>query len=172
MIYKSRETSFLIIAILFMSTCSREHVSIYPNDHTRSTLTGLPVGDSLRAFFPLTIRRDTSTVETLLDTNELGMYAAVLYAANEPVLHNFYIGHDIYRCVWFPSFMARRAPIVTSLHRSGDQVWITTKTLDTLPWFELHKFGHFRGWQPVPLIEAELPKVKRPSPISFESGTI
>jgi hypothetical protein len=68
----------------------------------------------------------------MLDTFLLNWFSSALYAAEEPILHNYYLGHDIYRFLWLRSF---HRPVVFSLHKNGDQVWMTTKMLDKQPNF-------------------------------------
>lgn len=52
--------------------------------------------------------------------------------AEEPVLFNYFLGHDIYRFLWLRSF---HKPMVFSLHKDGKKVWLTTKQLNKQPQF-------------------------------------
>ena len=59
-------------------------------------------------------------------------YASALYNFKEPVLSQTFIGHDTYRFLWLRSF---HRPVVLSLHRTQDLVWLNTKMLDQQPDF-------------------------------------
>jgi len=86
--------------------------------------------DSLAYYFPTTIRKDTQTVKLDIDPHSLDLFSYGLYYAKEPILYNYYLGHDIYRFSLLRSFYA---PIYFILHKDGDKVWLTTKALDRSP---------------------------------------
>lgn len=97
--------------------------------------------DSLESFLPLVISRDTLSIHKPFD-DAWGL-AGVLYAGGEPVLWNYYLGHPRYRCVWFPGTFSesRNHPVVLTLHKEGEHVWLTSKIFSSLPIFEIIKFG-------------------------------
>ncbi|GHV58202.1 hypothetical protein FACS1894182_09410 [Bacteroidia bacterium] len=71
--------------------------------------------DSLTFYYPTLIKTDSRNIETGIDTFKLNWYSSALYCANEPVLYNYYQGHDIYRFLWLRSF---HRPVVFSLHKN------------------------------------------------------
>jgi hypothetical protein len=67
-----------------------------------------------------------------IDDFKENWFSSTLYCAQTPVLFNYYLGHDIYRFLWLRSF---DHPIVFTLNKWGDKVWLTTKKLNKEPEF-------------------------------------
>lgn len=123
---------FSILCLVFISCHAKsEEKSTYPKDSTVSNLKG-ELKDSLGYYYPEKIRVDTQTVKTGMDPFMQNWYSSALYAAREPILYNYYLGHDIYRLLWLRSF---HRPVVISLHKEGDLVWLTIKELNKQPDF-------------------------------------
>lgn len=128
-------TKFLIILLfgLLLVSCFRtkSEKDYYPKDQAISNIQGIPK-DSLTFYFPATIQLDTNIVTTEIDTFMLNWFSSALYSAKEPILYNYYLGHDIYRFLWLRSF---HRPAIISLHNDGAKVWLTTKELNKQPEF-------------------------------------
>jgi hypothetical protein len=103
----------------------------YPKNQSISDNQGKPK-DSLTFYFPASIQLDTNIVTTEIDTFMLNWFSSALYAAKEPILYNYYLGHDIYRFLWLRSF---NRPVIISLHKDRTKVWLTTKQLNKEPEF-------------------------------------
>ncbi|HMG91754.1 MAG TPA: hypothetical protein VK589_16965, partial [Chryseolinea sp.] len=88
--------------------------------------------DSLSYFFPTELTYRDSLVKTGLDTFNLNWYSSQLFPTKEPILFNNYLGHDIYRFTWLRSF---HNPVVLTIHKKDDKVWLTVKKLDRHPQF-------------------------------------
>jgi hypothetical protein len=121
---------------LLLGTCANHdsivedtNNNIYLKDTSISKPDGTPK-DRLTFYFPFF--RDTSFSPSSLDTFYQNKYSSALFAFTEPILYNYYLGHDMYRCLWLRAF---EQPIVIVLHRNKDQVWLTTKKLDKEPQF-------------------------------------
>lgn len=126
----------IIIALLFgvsFISCyiAKTEKENYSNNPRISNRQGVPK-DSLTFYFPTSISQDTGIVKTEIDTFTLNWFSSALYSAKEPILYNFYTGHDIYRFLWLRSF---HRPVVISLHKDEDKVWLTIKELDKQPEF-------------------------------------
>jgi hypothetical protein len=103
--------------------------NIYPQDTTICSLSGEP-NDSLIFYFPATIKTTKGNIPTEINSFQLKWYSTSIRPTNEPILFNYFQGHDIYRFVWLRSFSA---PVVISLHKDGEKVWLQTKLLDCIP---------------------------------------
>lgn len=121
----------------------RNHIGEnYPQNPKWSTKDGHII-DSLENYFPRVVKRDTTTIYHPLEygfTDRLfstGHHAALLFAAKEPVLWNYYLGHDICRFLCVGSF---DAPFIISIHKDAKKVWLNTKRLSGMAEFELHAF--------------------------------
>jgi hypothetical protein len=137
----TKQILFLFIGVSFLS-CNRtiNEQENYLKDPTISDVDGTPK-DSLTFYYPTLIKSDSLNIETGLDTFRLNWYSSALYCANEPILYNYYQGHDIYRFLWLRSF---HRPVVFSLHKKGSEVWLITKELDRQPeWMDM-TYVHFR----------------------------
>ena len=126
----------IIIALLFglsfiscyMKESEKDNYSKNPQISNRQGVSK----DSLTFYFPTSISQDTGIVKTELDTFTLNWFSSALYSAKEPILYNYYTGHDIYRFLWLRSF---HRPVVISLHKDENKVWLTIKELDKQPEF-------------------------------------
>lgn len=103
----------------------------YPKNETISNVQGVP-NDSLTYYFPDSITFDSQVFQTNLEVFKLNWYSSALFSAEEPILFNYYLGHDIYRFLWLRSF---HKPMVFSLHKDGNKVWLSTKQLNKQPQF-------------------------------------
>ena len=129
----NKNTIYNIFFGLLFASCSQVTPinDNYPNDTTFSKTDGKPK-DSLTFYYPTKIKRDKHTINTEIDTFMLNWFSSALYSAQEPILYNSYLGHDIYRFLWLRSF---HRPVVFSLHKNGNKVWLITKILDRQPIF-------------------------------------
>ncbi|WP_181163601.1 hypothetical protein [Pontibacter mangrovi] len=93
-------------------------MQVYHEDSAVSDSYGTPV-DSLTNYFLFTIKFNDKNVSTGIDT--FNFYSIYLYALNEKVLSNYYLGHDQYRFLLLRSF---DPPIAVTLHRKGSEVWL------------------------------------------------
>ena len=121
------------IAFILLASCTSDMAQDvpdnYPKDFNISSPSGRP-WDSLEFYVPTTIRKDSHVVKLDIPLYHLEYFSAGLYYAQEPILYNYYTGHDIYR---FSLLRAFNAPIYFILHRDGDKVWLVTKGLDKRP---------------------------------------
>ena len=135
-------TTRLLILTLFLigllsASCNQSGQDSYPKDPTVSNKNGLPK-DSLTFYFPTVFKYNGKTTKTNIDTFVLNWYSSALYAFKEPILYNYYQGHDIYRFLWLRSF---HRPVVFILSKNGDTVSLTTKELDRQPNFFAMKYS-------------------------------
>jgi hypothetical protein len=116
------------LAHILTSLCGQTITDIknYPNDSLLSTINGTPK-DSTTFYFPNTIQVDSQNFKTEIDTILLSWFSGDLYAANEPILFNYYLGQDMYRFLWLRSF---QRPVVFTIKKSENQITLTTKILD------------------------------------------
>lgn len=126
----------IIIALLsglsFISCYMKEsEKDNYSKNPKITNCQGVPK-DSLTFYFPTSISQDTGIVKTEIDTFKLDWFSSALYSAKEPILYNYYTGHDIYRFLWLRSF---HRPVVISLHKDENKVWLRIKELDKQPEF-------------------------------------
>ena len=103
----------------------------YPKNQAISDIQGMPK-DSLTSYFPDSILLDTVIIKIGIDSFMLNWFSSALYASKEPILYNYYLGQDIYRFLWLRSF---HRPVIISLHKDGDKVWLTIKELNKQPEF-------------------------------------
>lgn len=96
--------------------------------------------DSLTFYYPTTIKKDSLEVKIAIDTSLLNGYSCVLYNAKEPILFNYYQGHDMFRFLWLRSL---NRPVVFTLNKKGRKVWLTTKMLNKHPRLEDRAYGTF-----------------------------
>lgn len=90
--------------------------------------------DSLAFYFPANSLSDDPSTDSFIQN----WYSSALYSLRQPVLAQNYVGHDIYRFLWLRSF---HRPVVFTLHKSKDQVWLNTRMLDKQPAFYDHRMG-------------------------------
>lgn len=103
----------------------------YIKDQKISNSQGVPK-DSNTFYFPAFIQQDNDLVKIDIDIFKQNWYSSALYSAKEPILYNFYLGHDIYRFLWLRSF---HRPVVISIHKHKDKVWLILKELNKQPEF-------------------------------------
>ncbi|HEY9364306.1 MAG TPA: hypothetical protein VIQ00_13655 [Chitinophagaceae bacterium] len=117
-------------------------ISYYPKDSSLSNATGQPK-DSLAYYYPTEIKTNRQVVKTNLDDFMENWFSSTLFCAQSPILFNYYLGHDIYRFLWLRSF---DVPVIFTLNKSGDKVWLTTKKLNKQPEFldVTYKIGKFK----------------------------
>ena len=106
---------------------------VYPQELSITNSHGIPK-DSLAFYFPI------SSQFSGLDTFKMNWFSSALYCAKEPILYNFYLDQDIYRFLWLRSFYR---PIILSIYKKGEKVWLVTKELDKQPQF---MDDHNVGW--------------------------
>lgn len=103
----------------------------YPNDSIISNQNGIS-RDSLTFYYPTNFIGDTIRYRDTLNDFYQNWFSSSLYAFKEPILYNYYLGHDIYRFLWLRSF---DRPIVFILNRYNNNVWLIVKILDKQPQF-------------------------------------
>jgi len=124
--------------------CNNDLNENYPNDPKSADINNEPI-DSATFYFPFTIKKNDSIVKTNVDSFYLSWYSRSLNAAGEKILFNTYEGHDIYRFLWLRAF---HPPVVFSLNKDGDKIWLQTKQLDRhppLPYGGLIVFADLKG---------------------------
>ena len=130
-----RNLKTIYIVFLFglsLSACTdrdNNKLDNYPKDTKTSKSDGTP-NDSLSFYYPASFIGDTSLNQFPLDTFHQNWYSSALYAFKEPILYNYYQGHDKYRFLWLRSF---DRPVVFVFNRDKDQVWLTVKLLNKQP---------------------------------------
>jgi hypothetical protein len=125
---------FIPLSLLFLGASCNMVTSgkdNYLKNPKISSIQGLPA-DSLTFYLPGSISHNTDSISTGINTFMLDWFSSALYAAKEPVLYNYYLGHDIYRFLWLRSF---HRPVIISLHKNKDQVWLIAKVLNKQPDF-------------------------------------
>ena len=109
----------------------------YPKKISISDSLGIPK-DTIAYYLPFSIQNDSTFFNIKVDTSNLDAVSGCLISAKEPILFNYYLGHDIYRLIWFNSLS--RKPIIITLNKVNDSIWLTTKVLDHCPdLFRRHK---------------------------------
>ncbi len=78
------------------------------------------------------------------------------------------MGHDIYRFLWLRSF---HKPVVFSLHKDGNKVWLTTKELDKQPEF-LDEYSPIKFTEPKLLSNREHDTTEIKRNVDFKSEII
>ena len=123
-------TSVIVLFVICIGSCKMHNDTKYnyPENLTISDQKGMPKDTDI-LYFPPNINKDTF-IRSGIDTILYHLYSCCLRVAREPVLYNFYIGHDIYRFLWLRSF---HRPVVLSIHKNSDSIWIETKILDKHP---------------------------------------
>ena len=128
--------SFFLLGFLLTKCKTHESSSVpfsdrYPKDTLISKKDGTLI-DSLTFYYPTTFIDDTSLNQHSLDNFYKNWFSSALYAFKEPVLYNYYLGHDIYRFLWLRSF---DRPILLVLNQDNTNVWLMIKILDRQPRF-------------------------------------
>jgi len=122
----SRQILTLFIGILFISCTNKDN---YPENPKISNEIGVP-NDSLTFYIPNSIQSESKIEKIEIDSSMISWISTNLFCSEEPILYNYYLGHDIYRFLWLRSF---DVPVVISLHKNGEKVWLVTKKLDKQP---------------------------------------
>lgn len=118
---------YILLVFLFISCNLKQSKNDnYPKDAKVSDMNGKPK-DSLSFYFPAVIKKDTALIKTKLDSSTNNWYSKTLYAAKEPILYNYYLGHDIYRFLWLRAFSR---PVVISINKDEDKIWLAVKELN------------------------------------------
>jgi hypothetical protein len=119
----------LFIFGLFFTSCKQtlsQKDDNYPNDSLISNFQGQP-NNSSTIYLPYIIKTKDTIRHTNIDTMMNEYYSFSLHKFSEPVLSNYYLGHDLYRFLWLRSF---HRPVVITLNRNNDVVTLTTKEFD------------------------------------------
>jgi hypothetical protein len=129
-----------ILISLFVYGCHKpvKQEYFYPNNSKISNAQGIPA-DSLTYYFPDSIIISDSLIKTGIGHSDQNWYASNLYSAKEPILFNYYTGHNIYRFTWIRSF---NLPVIISINRDNNIVWLSTKILDRQPTYMQIKYLH------------------------------
>jgi hypothetical protein len=103
-----------IVLFLFIGCMQKESKlkNTYPQNNQISNIHGKPVNDSVR-FLPLYIFTDSGQVYTGVDSTIRLRPNKFFTILNQPILYNYYLGHDIYRFIGSNSF---RRNFVLTLH--------------------------------------------------------
>jgi hypothetical protein len=123
--------TLILIGLLLWKCGEKETRYIYPEITNFSKPNGEPI-DSLSYFLPAELNYGDTLVKTGLDTFNLNWYSSQLFPTKEPILFNYYLGHDIYRLTWLRSF---HNPVVLTINKKDDKFWLTIKKLDRRPQF-------------------------------------
>jgi hypothetical protein len=124
---------FVLSIVIYTLACQKPAniQDNYPKDSSLSKPNGELV-NSMTFYFPAVIKSDSTVTVTGIDSFWQQAYSAALYNLKEPLLFNFYTGHDIYRFFWERAF---HPPMVYTLNKEGNKVWLTVKSLDRFPKF-------------------------------------
>lgn len=119
-----RITSIIYIVFLYCSfSCQEKKQYNYPKDRAISNQSGEPQ-DSLIFYFPSKIKLGDKMIQIEMDTFLNTMYSTILYTSKEPILYNYYLNRNIYRLILIPSQID---PIIISLNKEDNKIWLTTK---------------------------------------------
>jgi hypothetical protein len=119
--------ALLFYTIIFIAlSCNKQfdEQKNYPQDTTVSNPQGVPK-DSMTFYFPSIIKTDSQFVKN--DIKYPKWRSTLLYHFKEPILFNYFLGHEVYRFLWLRSF---NTPMVFSLNKEGNNVWLIVKKLD------------------------------------------
>ncbi len=131
-----------ICSILLVGSCTCDQKKtanyLYPQKVTISSPTGKP-SNSLTAYFPDSVFYDSVYKAVQLDKFAEDEFSAILFAAKEPILHNYYLGKRIYRLVRIGGLIQ---PHVFTFYEKNRRYWMTTKMLDHIP-NDLNQLIHY-----------------------------
>ena len=149
--YSMQKSRLIIFITLFVSGCGYKgnENSTYPNNKNISNSEGIPK-DSATYFFPTTIKTENQIINIKIDSFKLEWFSKSLFFAHEPILFNNFQGHEIYRFLWLRSF---HNPMVYTLNKNGENVWLSIKELDSQP--ELSSTVQIKFIPPVPKTREE-----------------
>ena len=129
-------TTFLLGQLSISCATKSSVQDNYPKDSLVCTSNGIPK-DISTLYLPYILQSSDSIIKTNLDTIINEWYSFTLFKFNEPVLSNFYLGHDTYRFLWLRAF---HRPVVITLSNDNSIVTLTTKELDgQVHYFELKR---------------------------------
>lgn len=119
--------------MLLQQSCSTNNPldNNYPNDPSISNQKGVSYESNVM-YYPDSIKND-SIYYGGEPSFLMKWFSRVLTLAKEPILFNSYLEEDIYRLLWLRSF---DRPIIISIHKKGNNIWLNTKALDKIPEFE------------------------------------
>jgi len=110
---------------IFLFPACREEADFkgvpYQKNKTLSREDGIPLKENVN-YVPDTMKFVNTKVKNSLDTNFAREYSSTLYYLHEPILYNKYLGCDTYRL-----FCNNEHPIVFSLNKTRDSVYLLTK---------------------------------------------
>ena len=98
----------------------------YIRDLKISTTQGYPY-DSDTPYLPSFIKRQNEVLATEIDVGTQKLFSSLLYAAQEPILYNYYLNYNIYRFLWIRSFHSK---ILLSLTKDDSRITLTTIKLE------------------------------------------
>jgi hypothetical protein len=113
-------------AILFLN---KPEATTYTRSLEISKINGFPYNDT-SYYFLFSIRNGKKYINPSIDTFNNVWYSIFLYEAEEPILYNYYLNHDLYRFSLIRSF---EPPIFLTLHKQGRKVWLQIKKLNRAP---------------------------------------
>jgi len=127
----SKKYILCTLVMLVIYSCSEQNKiqDNFPKDSSISDIHGQPK-DSLTFYFPKTIRQDSQFIKVEMEDFMNDWYSCNLHCFKEPILSNYYLGHDIYRFLWLRSF---DRPVIFSLNKDENKVWLTIKILNKHP---------------------------------------
>ena len=127
------QLSITVCSILLVVSCTcdqKKPVNYpYPQKVTISSPTGKTF-NSLIAYFPDSVFYDSVYKAVQLDKFAEDEFSAILFAAKEPILHNYYLGKPVYRLVRNGGLIQ---PHVFTFYEKNRRYWMTTKMLDHIP---------------------------------------
>ncbi len=113
-----------ILLILLSLACHSCHIESDNYKNLKITdRSGFPL-DSSTLYFPDSIKVHGVKTATGLENSSVFWYSLLLYDVQEPLLYNSYLGHEIYRFTWIPSF---DLPVVISIQKENENIWLTSK---------------------------------------------
>lgn len=154
------------LAILALLVACNHTEYSYPRIPKIQTENGLPK-DSLAFYYSTFEPLDSTQIEFVRDTFMQTYFSANLYAFKEPILFNNYLGRDIYRFLWLPSF---NLPMVFSLSDSNGIITLRTKKLDRQPLFRDYRYAPADPKEDSMFIKRGYPITKEID--TFENGMI
>jgi len=119
------------ILLVISCTCNQKKPPNYPYPQKAaiSSTTGKP-SNLLTAYYPDSIFYDSVYKAVQLDAFTRDEYSAILLAAKEPILYNYYLGKPVYRLVRIGGLIQ---PHVFTFYEKNRRYWMTTKMLDHIP---------------------------------------
>jgi hypothetical protein len=134
----------LLIKVSLFSSCGlKEKVSTLTNqknskENSNSRDNSVKI-DTMRYYYPV-VMKEEGVVTTYADTSMLSTLSGSLLMAKEPAIYSFNNEHDVYRLLIFKA----SGPVeIISLHKEGDNVWYTAKTLSRAAFLKPQPGGRF-----------------------------